>query len=131
MAIDSSPPGITISDVAMNTRSAPTAFHLHFCIAKTNSLGKGVEISLGASGTKVCPVVGLLSYLVVRPSVEGQLFVEVDGKPLWRSVFVGRLQRGLQVVGLEMNQYSGHSLRIGVATSTAAAGRSQTTSSRS
>ena len=71
---------------------------------------------LGASGTKRCPVAALISYLVVRASVKGQLFAKVDSKPLWRTVFVGRLQKGLQVEGLEKNWYSC------VATSAAAAG---------
>ena len=33
-----------------------------------------------------------------------------------------RLRRGLQAAGLEMSRFSGHSLRIGAATSAAAAG---------
>ena len=82
---------------------------------------------LGASGTERCPVAALLSCLVVRASVKGQLFAKVDSKPLWRSIFVGRLQRGLQAEGLEKNWYSCNSVRPHLLPLRG----SQTTSSRS
>ena len=121
-AVDSAPPNILMSEVAINSRSAPSAIRIRLRRAKTDPFGRGVDIFLGVSGTAVCPVSALLRYLAVRPLGEGHLFVWEDGRPLTRSAFVTRLRRGLQAAGLEMSRFSGHSLRIGAATSAAAAG---------
>ena len=121
-AVDSSPPNIVMSEVAINSRSAPTAIRLRLHRAKTDPFGRGVEIFMGVSGTGVCPVSALLRYLAVRPLGDGHLFVWEDGRPLTRSAFVTALKQGLRSAGLDMNHFSGHSLRIGAATSAAAAG---------
>ena len=63
-----------------------------------------------------------MRYLAVRPPGDGQLLVWEDSRPLTRTTFVTRLRRGLQSAGLDMNQFFGHSLRIGAATSAAVAG---------
>ena len=70
----------------------------------------------------MCPVSALLAYLAVRLSRGQHLFVWEDGKPLSRSEFGHLLKKTLEAAGLETSRYSGHSLRIGAATSAAAAG---------
>lgn len=122
MVDPTAPPSITLEDVAVDSRTAPSALRLFLRRAKTDPFGKGVEIFLGSSGTEVCAVAALLSYMSVRPPARGHLFVWEDGRPLSRPVFVTRLRRGLELAGLEVGRYSGHSLRIGAATSAAAAG---------
>ena len=119
-AVDSSPPNIVMSEVAINSRSVPTAIRLRLRRAKTDPFGRGVEIFMGVSGTGVCPVSALLWYLAVRPLGDGHLFVWKDGRPLTRSAFVTTLKQGLRSAGLDMNHFLGHSLRIGAATSAAA-----------
>ena len=116
------PPSIIVSEVAINSRLAPTAVRLRLRRAKTDPFGRGVEIYLGVSGTAVCPVAALMRYLAVRPPGDGQLFVWENSRPLTRTTFVTHLRRRLQSAGLDMSQFSGHSLRIGAATSAAAAG---------
>lgn len=111
-----------MSEVAFTSRSAPTAIRLRLRKAKTDPFGRGVEIFLGVSGSRVCPVAALLTYLAVRPLGDGHLFVWEDGRPLTRTAFVTRLRRGLQSAGLDVGRYSGHSLRIGASTTAAAAG---------
>ena len=63
-----------------------------------------------------------MRYLAVRPPGDGQLFVWKNSQPLTRTTFVTCLRKGLQSAGLDMSQFSGHSLRIGAATSAAAVG---------
>ncbi|XP_011407305.1 PREDICTED: uncharacterized protein LOC105314691 [Amphimedon queenslandica] len=121
-ATDLSPANILMSEVAINSRTSPTAIRLRLRKAKTDPFGRGVEIFLGVSGSGVCPVSALLSYLAIRPLGNGHLFIWEDGRPLTRTAFVTRLRRGLQSAGFDMSRYSGHSLRIGAATSAAAAG---------
>ena len=118
-AVGTAPPGILLSEVAINSRSAPTAVRLQLRRAKTDPFGRGVEIFLGASGTAVCLVSALMRYLAVRPPGDGQLLVWEDSRPLTRTTFVTHLRRGLQSAGLDMSQFSGHSLRIGAASSEA------------
>ena len=59
---------------------------------------------------------------MVRPPGDGQLFVWENSRPLTRTTFMTCLRRGLQSAGLNISQFSGHSLHIGAATSAAAAG---------
>ena len=121
-AVNSAPPNILMSELAISSRSASSAIRIWLRQAKSDPFGRGVEIFLGVSGTVVCPVTALLRYLAVRPIGEGHLFLWEDGRPFTRSAFVTCLRKGLQTAGLEMSWFSGHSLRIGAATSAAAAG---------
>ena len=116
------PPAILVSEVAINLRSAPTAVHLRLRRAKTDPFGRGIEIYLGVSGTAMYLVTALMRYLAVRLPGDGQLFVWENSRPLTRMMFVTHLRRGLQSAALDMSQFSSHSLRIGAATSAAAAG---------
>ena len=77
---------------------------------------------LGVSGMAVCPVTALMRYLAVCPPGDGQLFVCENSRPLTRTTFVTHLRRGLQSAGLDMSQFSCHSLQIGAATSAATVG---------
>ena len=74
-AVDSAPSNILMSEVAINSRSAPSAIRIRLRQAKTDPFGGGVEIFLGVSGTVVCPVTALLRYVAVRPIRKGHLFV--------------------------------------------------------
>ena len=120
-AIDSAPPIILMSEVAINSRSAPTAIRLRLHKSKTDPLGRGIKIFLGLFGTEVCPVAALLQYLAVRRLRDGHLFVWEDGRPLSRCTFVNHLRKGLQSAGFDMNNFSGHSLHFGAATLAVAA----------
>ena len=106
-----------LEDVAVDSHTHPSIIRLHFRYAKMDPFGKGVDIYLGASGSAVCPVMALLGFLAVRPSVMGQLFVWKDGKALLRPVFLAQLGVALRAAG-----FSGRSLRIGAATAVAVAG---------
>ena len=64
----------------------------------------------------------MLNFLAVRPPGEGPLFVHADGTPLLKQQFVARVRRALSSSGIDPSHYSGHSFRIGAATTAAAAG---------
>ena len=121
-AVSMAPPGYLLSEVAINSRFVPTVVRLRLCRAKTDPFGRGLEIFLGVSGIEVCPVTALMRYLAVRPPGDGLLLVWENRQPLTRTTFVTLLKRRLQSAGLDMSQFSGHSLYIGAATSAAAAG---------
>ena len=79
---------------------------------------------LGKTDAPLCPVAAMLNYLAVRPAVAGPLFIHADGSPLLKSQFVAGVRRALAAANLDPrpSKYSGHSFRIGAATSAAAAG---------
>jgi len=60
--------------------------------------------------------------MVLRGSGSGPLFYFQSGAPLTRSKFVAKLRVVLSEVGIECSKYSGHSFRIGAATTAAARG---------
>ena len=81
------PPSLRMQDVAVNSRSHPSAIRLHLRRSKTDPTGEGVFIFLGRSDTNECLVSALLACLAVHPSRGQHLFVWEDGKPLSLSEF--------------------------------------------
>ena len=67
-AVGMAPPSILLSEVAINSRLAPTAVHLRLRRAKTDPFRRGVEIFLD---TAVYPVTALMRYLAVHPPRDG------------------------------------------------------------
>ena len=70
----------------------------------------------------VCPVAAILDYRVQRGSRPGPFFMFSDGRFLTRAALVSRLKAALVIAGVDDKKYSGHSFRIGAATTAAACG---------
>ena len=62
----------------------------------------------------------MLSYLVLRGNSSGPLFIFDSGKYLTRQRLVDELRSALSKAGIESSNYSGHSFRIGAASTAAA-----------
>lgn len=118
------PPAISVSDVAIDSHTAPSLVRIFLRKSKTDPGGKGVHIFLGSSGVPVCPVVALVTYLAIRPQTisSSPLFVWQNGSPLARDHFVREVRSALRVANIDHELYAGHSFRIGAATSAALAG---------
>lgn len=85
--------------------------------SKNDQLGKGVAIVVKSQENKtVCPVVLLKEFMSMRPVCSGQLFCHYNTLPLTRYQFVSVLKKALVVHGIDPEQYSSHSFRIGAAT---------------
>lgn len=69
----------------------------------------------------------MLRYLAVRGFSSGPLFCWQDGSPLTQPAFTDNLRTLLQLAGVDPSHYSGHSFRIGAATTAAANGLSDAT----
>ncbi|XP_006818763.1 uncharacterized protein LOC102809223, partial [Saccoglossus kowalevskii] len=95
--------------------------------SKSDQFREGVVIRLFRND-RMCPVQSLKRYLSLRvalrprPSLGDPLFVTEDNLPLTRSVFLQYLRRLVCSLGLSSFQFTGHSFRIGAATSAANAG---------
>ena len=115
-------PSLTVEDIAMDDRKNPTMVRIHLKHSKTDPFRHGVDIYLGCTGRDLCLVGALLAFMAVRAAVNGPLFVFANGTPLTRDRLVEAVRRALQQAGIPTAGYSGHSFRIGAATSATAAG---------
>ncbi|KAL3863081.1 hypothetical protein ACJMK2_004857 [Sinanodonta woodiana] len=101
-----------------------TAF-LKLKSSKTDPFRKGVTIQLHATGRVLCPYSALKNFMQFRihssPQFYAPLLVSSTGEALSRVVFLNHMRLDYRKMGLDTSQYSGHSFRIGAATSAAAA----------
>ena len=90
--------------------------------SKTDPFGTGTYLYIGPTGTVICPVSALSAYLAIRAPSPGPLFIFQDGTPLSRQQLVAHLHSALAGIGVDVANYSGHSFRIGAASTAARAG---------
>ena len=109
-------PSLTASDVSVDSHSSPSFVSLHLHHSKTDTFGVGVRFFLSRFDGLICPVKLLLSFLAARGSTPGHLFQFRDGSPLSCRRLVEAVHHALEVHGLDIRQFNGHSFWIGVAT---------------
>ena len=114
-------PAIMAGDVALDSHTNPSMCRLFLRHSKTDVEGRGTYIYLGRTNSSICPVSAMTNYLAVRPPVPGPFFVFENGTPPLRDRFVKEIKQALKVAELDETAYSGHSFRIGAATSAARA----------
>ncbi|XP_062598608.1 uncharacterized protein LOC134260042 [Saccostrea cucullata] len=116
---------VQIGDVVM--QSDKNAFVLRLKSSKTDPFSRGVDITI-YENEHLKPVHIMMSYLEIRKSlpflVSSPLFVdsEFNLTPILREKFVQLLRQLLLRLGYPVNNFAGHSFRIGAATAAAAAG---------
>ena len=117
-------PGCHLSpaDISIDDLSHPSILRICIKQSKTDPFRKGVHIIVGATGDCLCPVAAVLQYLAIRGKEPGPLFRFSNGSALTRQNFVSSVRRALSGIGLQTSLYSGHSFRIGAATTAAAQG---------
>ena len=113
---------LCLEDVAVDNREDPTSVQVRLKQSKTDPFRKGVSIYLGRTQSDLCPIVAILAYIAVRPAGSGPLFVFQDGSFLTRDRLVAAVRRALSSAGMDTRGYSGHSFRIGAATTAALVG---------
>ena len=79
---------LSLSDLALDSHTAPTTISLRIKQSKTDPFRVGVNIFLGATRSDVCPVQAKIQYLAVRPSEPGPLFITGAEAPLTRALMV-------------------------------------------
>ena len=113
---------LTLADVRVDSRSDPNLLEVTLQHSKTDIHGKGCTLYIGRSHTSTCAVLAVLGYLAIRPATPGPLFIHRDGSPLTRAQLVSAIRSTLQISGMDISRYSGHSFRVGAATAAARAG---------
>ena len=114
---------LSFGDVSVDDCSRPRVVSVRIKQSKTDPFRQGATIFLGNTDSPLCPVAALLVYMARRgPGGGGPLFRFRDGRPLMRQRLVAAVRRALAEAGLELEDYAGHSFRIGAATTAAACG---------
>ena len=94
--------------------------------SKTDPFRQGVTVPLfrNEAHTKLCPYQALRTYISKRmdklpyhQDKTSPLFLTEDRHPLTRPYFINNLKHILSKIGLDTSMYSGHSFRIGAASS--------------
>ena len=111
-------------DVAVDNHTNPSMVKVHLKQSKTDPFRHGVDIFLGRTNADLCPVAAIMAYYSIRPPVPGPFFVYMDGFPLTRDRLVTAIREALTRAGMDASHYSGHSFRVGAATTAAQAGLS-------
>ena len=113
---------LSVQDVSVDNHANPQVVHLRLRQSKTDVFGVGVVIHLGRTNDLLCPVSSLLAYLAIRTARPGPLLLLANGNPLSREVLVSHIRRALAASGFDVSGFTGHSFRIGAATTAGLAG---------
>lgn len=105
-------------------------FTLSLESSKTDPFRQGVSI-MYFRNTSLCPVSCMTNYLQLRHSTllqryrlqsDSPLFIDAYGQPFSRQSFLAYFSHLISLLSLNPSQYTGHSFRIGAATTAAAVG---------
>lgn len=115
---------LTAADIAIDNHTNPSLLRVVIKQSKTDQIREGVALWVGRTNSDLCPVAGMLAYLAIRPSQDPRtpLFLLPDGQPLTRPFLVAWLKETVAKVGMDAARFSGHSFRIGAATTAAMQG---------
>ena len=113
---------LTFDDMPVDRAEDPTRLSVRLKASKTDQFREGTVIHLGRTGQALCPVAAMLAYLVRRKEGEGPLFRFEDGRLLTRPWLVREVKEALEEGGVGSTGISGHSFRIGAATTAAERG---------
>ena len=113
---------LTYADIAVDDLVDPQQLQVNIKQSKTDIFRLGVKVSIGRTGSYLCPVAAILSYTALQGPGEAPLFHFHNGNPLTSQMLVTKMQEALQKVGIDCSKHSGHSFRTKAATTAAAKG---------
>ena len=117
---DSTAP-LSHGDVMFDSQCTPTMAQINIKASKTDHFRKRVTICLGHTNNDLCPVAALAAYNTISCE-DGPFFYLENRVPLTREQFVKMTKAKLAAAGIDPTSYSGHSFRIGAATTASAYG---------
>ena len=110
------------SDIVFKpSRLNPNYMQINIKVSKTDPFRSGIKLTIGKTGSTICPVQAMLKYMSVIPHTEGPLFQLQSGTPLTRNNFTSLTRNLLRQMGINSHEYASHSFRIGAATCVGAA----------
>jgi hypothetical protein len=118
---------LSFNDVAVDCMHNPRLLRVRLKASKTDPFRVGVNVYVGRTENTLCPVTAVLRYMVARGQGSGPFFKFENGNPLTRMKFVDKVKEALSSAGVDCTAYSGHSFRIGAATTATKQGISDAT----
>ena len=89
------------SDITVDNSARPQVIKIIIKQSKTDPCRKGVDLFLGKTSADLCPVESLFTYLVIRGTKGGLLFIFKDGHLLTRHCFMIALRGAVQAAGVD------------------------------
>ena len=108
-----------LPDVEEDNAEQPRKLKIRIKASTTDPFREGMDVYLGWTGQPLCLVSATIAYLVRRNDGPGPLFLFEDGRPLTRPLLVREVRAALEEAGASNAGVSGHSFRIGAATTAA------------
>ena len=116
---------IAVSDITFDGSNCSNMF-VNIRFSKTDQCGNSNLLVIDRiSEISMCPMQAILEFLKIRHPSIGPLFLHFDGTPLSTYQFNQVLKKCISAIGLNANDFSSHSFRIGAATSAAMCGISE------
>ena len=112
------PIGLCLSEFQRCVGGLHRLLRVRIKASKTDPFRVGVDIFVGKTGNKLCPVTAVLSYMVRRGPSPGPFFRFANGVPLTRPRFVAKVKDALAKAGVDAGRY----FRSGPATTAAKLG---------
>lgn len=100
---------LIVNDISVNDTTNPTWLKLHLKASKTDPFRKGVDVVVGRTNEKLCPVAAMLAYVAMRGINPGFLFKFQDGRLLTKSHFVESVRKALAAAGFDQKALATHS----------------------
>ena len=112
-----------MGDLAVDKQTNPRILHIHLKQSKDDQFHRGADFVVGRTGTDLCPVAAVLSYMYIvsRGPEQGPFFLDSQAHPIAKTYFIRELRKVISALGLPQEQFASHSFEIGAATSTAMA----------
>ena len=107
---------LEFGDISTDSLEKPSLLRVRIKASKTDQEKKGCTLVVGSTGGVACPVAAVLSFMAAKWSQRGPLFRYQTGRPLVRTSIVAEVRAALERAGWDSSGYSGHSFRIGAAT---------------
>ena len=96
-------------DMSLDCVKSPNIEQVRIKQSKTDPFRKCMIVYLGRTGSELCPMAVVSAYLMMRGRAPGPFYVFKGGEPLYREIFVRRVHAALQEVGVDSDEYAGHS----------------------
>ena len=88
-------PPLQLQDLSTDSHTRPSIIKRLIRRSKTDPFGRGYFVVLGKSGHATCPVAALRDFLLLRPKIEGPLFVRKDSTLLSKEDFIRAVRPAL------------------------------------
>ena len=78
-------------DVAVDNHDYPRMVQFHLKRSKCDQFGAGSDMVVGVTGSPLCPVSAILTYIAARSSTPGPFFLDSRGKAALKPWFVAQI----------------------------------------